>query len=68
MPVFGGGRSRFQPVYVGDLARLITLCSYSPSSEVASRVNGAIIEAGGPESKLPHVADGVILTCCSLHL
>ncbi|KAG8853792.1 hypothetical protein FRC20_001160 [Serendipita sp. 405] len=49
MPVFGGGASRFQPIYVGDLARLVELCSHTERSEVKRLVEGKILEAGGPD-------------------
>lgn len=68
MPVFGGGKSKFQPVYVGDLARLITLCSHSPKPEVANEVEGAIIEAGGPDSKSAMLSSPSILKSYSFHL
>ncbi|KAI0094301.1 NAD-binding protein [Irpex rosettiformis] len=48
MPAFGGGTSRFQPVYVGDVARLVEIIARQESA-VASQVDGKIIEAGGPD-------------------
>ncbi|KJA25843.1 hypothetical protein HYPSUDRAFT_37330 [Hypholoma sublateritium FD-334 SS-4] len=48
LPVFGGGQSRFQPVYVGDLARLIELISRDDTA-VQKALSGKIIEAGGPQ-------------------
>jgi len=48
MPVFGGGHSKFQPVYVGDLARAIEI-SARDDPEIESLTNGKIIEAGGPD-------------------
>jgi hypothetical protein len=50
MPVFGGGTSKFQPVYVGDIGRLVEIISRS-DPEINSLVSGKIIEAGGPDSK-----------------
>ncbi|KAF9040468.1 NAD(P)-binding protein [Hymenopellis radicata] len=47
LPVFGGGSSLFQPVFVDDLARLVDLIAKDAS--VAKEVQGKIIEAGGPE-------------------
>ncbi|KAI0347743.1 NAD(P)-binding protein [Trametopsis cervina] len=48
MPVFGGGHTRFQPVYVEDVARLVeTIAHHEPT--VANHVDGKIIEAGGPD-------------------
>ena len=49
MPVFGGGHSKFQPVYVGDLARAIEVSSRG-DPDIESLTNGRIIEAGGPDS------------------
>ena len=49
MPVFGGGHSKFQPVYVGDLARAIEV-SARDDPEIESLTRGKIIEAGGPDS------------------
>ncbi|EIW87054.1 NAD(P)-binding protein [Coniophora puteana RWD-64-598 SS2] len=48
MPVFGGGKTRFQPVYVGDIGRAVELLSRN-DPEVEKDVSGKIIEAGGPE-------------------
>lgn len=48
MPVFGGGLTRFQPVYAGDLGRLVEIITRS-DEEVIKMVAGKIIEAGGPE-------------------
>jgi NADH dehydrogenase len=50
MPVFGGGKSRFQPVYVGDIARCVEIVSRN-DREVQRLVSGKIIEAGGPDSE-----------------
>lgn len=50
LPVFGTGETLFQPVYVGDVAAAVALCAESRSDErIATRVNGKITEAGGPE-------------------
>lgn len=48
LPVFGGGRSRFQPVYVGDVAKAVEVVSRD-DLDVVNQVGGKIIEAGGPE-------------------
>lgn len=48
LPVFGGGRSRFQPVYVGDVAKAVEVVSRD-DLEVVNQVGGKIVEAGGPE-------------------
>jgi uncharacterized protein YbjT (DUF2867 family) len=47
LPVFGGGTSLFQPVYVGDLARLVEILSRK--SDVGQKLAGKVIEAGGPQ-------------------
>lgn len=49
MPVFGGGLSRFQPIFVGDIARLVELCSHTENSEISKIVRGKKLEAGGPD-------------------
>lgn len=41
LPIFGGGKTRFQPVYVGDIARAVVHC-------VAQKHQG-IFELGGPK-------------------
>ncbi|KAL0951514.1 hypothetical protein HGRIS_008199 [Hohenbuehelia grisea] len=48
LPVFGGGTAKYQPVYVGDIARLVEIISRN-DQEVNDAVAGKIIEAGGPE-------------------
>ena len=48
LPVFGGGTSLFQPVYVGDLARLVEILSRK--SDIEQKLAGKVIEAGGPQS------------------
>ncbi|ODO09758.1 hypothetical protein I350_01975 [Cryptococcus amylolentus CBS 6273] len=45
LPVFGGGAVRFQPVYVGDVARAIEICCRD-DPEVTKQVGGRVIEAG----------------------
>jgi uncharacterized protein YbjT (DUF2867 family) len=50
LPVFGGGTTKFEPVYVGDLARAVEICSRD-DTEIQKLVGGKIIEAGGPDSK-----------------
>ncbi|MGE0610710.1 MAG: complex I NDUFA9 subunit family protein [Hyphomicrobiales bacterium] len=43
LPLIGGGRTRFQPVYVGDVARAVT-------AVIEGRAKpGAVYELGGPE-------------------
>jgi NADH dehydrogenase len=43
LPLIGGGHTRFQPVYVGDVARAASLVLNDPSTE------GKTFELGGPE-------------------
>jgi uncharacterized protein YbjT (DUF2867 family) len=42
LPLIGGGHTRFQPVYVGDIARAITTCMTDPATQ------GRVYELGGP--------------------
>lgn len=48
MPVFAGGTTKFQPVYVGDLASLVEIVSRNDPA-VRNAVDGKTIEAGGPD-------------------
>ena len=48
MPVFGGGLTLFQPVYVGDIATVVEILSRN-NSEINGEIDGKIIEAGGPD-------------------
>ncbi|KAG5644622.1 hypothetical protein DXG03_008100 [Asterophora parasitica] len=50
LPVFSGGKSLSQPVYVGDLARAVEILSRGDPA-VDKMSAGKIIEAGGPEGK-----------------
>lgn len=50
LPVFAGGTTRFQPVYVGDLASLVEILSGNDPA-VRSILDGKTIEAGGPDGK-----------------
>jgi NADH dehydrogenase len=45
LPLFGGGKTRFQPIFVGDVARAV-----ADSVEGRAR-QGTIYELGGPEVK-----------------
>ncbi len=44
LPLIGGGRTKFQPVYVGDLARAVVTCVSG-----AARA-GTVYEIGGPQT------------------
>ncbi|KAK0439768.1 hypothetical protein EV421DRAFT_1905666 [Armillaria borealis] len=48
LPVFGGGASKFQPVYVEDLARAIEIIA-TADAKVRKEVFGKIMEVGGPD-------------------
>ncbi|WVN88299.1 uncharacterized protein L203_103504 [Cryptococcus depauperatus CBS 7841] len=48
LPVFGGGTVKFQPVYVGDVARAVEICCRD-DPQLVQKVGGRIIEAGGPD-------------------
>lgn len=50
LPVFGGGTTKFQPVYVGDLASLVEIVSHNDPT-IRSMVDGKTVEAGGPDGK-----------------
>ena len=54
MPVFGGGSTRFQPVFVGDLAHAVQ--AVVELSETRGLVAGKIIEAGGPDSQSEYLS------------
>ena len=43
LPLVGGGKTRFQPVYVGDVADAVALCATDPATA------GKTYELGGPE-------------------
>jgi len=48
LPVFGKGDTRFQPVFVGDIGRLVDILTRNGTVNVAE---GKIIEAVGPDGK-----------------
>ncbi|KAJ3848710.1 nucleoside-diphosphate-sugar epimerase [Lentinula lateritia] len=48
LPVFGGGESRFQPVYVGDIARAVEIIARNDPA-INAMVGGKTIECGGPD-------------------
>lgn len=43
LPLVGGGRTRFQPVYAADVARTVRVCLETPAAR------GKIFELGGPD-------------------
>jgi NADH dehydrogenase len=43
LPLIGGGRTRFQPVFVGDVAAAVAHCLLEPATA------GQVFELGGPE-------------------
>jgi uncharacterized protein YbjT (DUF2867 family) len=49
LPVFGKGDTRFQPVFVGDIGRLVEILTRNDTVNVAE---GKVIEAVGPDGKL----------------
>jgi hypothetical protein len=71
MPVFGGGTTRFQPVFVGDIARVIEIISRH-NIAMSEFVDGKTIEAGGPDGKFPIIMIRVEMSerinYCSVHL
>lgn len=50
MPVFGGGKTLFEPVFVEDIAQLVEILSRQ-DPKMRQSVDGMVIEAGGPDSK-----------------
>ena len=50
LPVFAGGTTKFQPVYVGDLASLVEVISAGDPA-IRSIVDGKTVEAGGPDGE-----------------
>ncbi|PFH54879.1 hypothetical protein AMATHDRAFT_134656 [Amanita thiersii Skay4041] len=48
LPVFSGGLSRFQPVYVGDIAKAVELLSRGDEN-TKHMFTCKVVEAGGPE-------------------
>ena len=58
LPLFGGGETKFQPVYVGDVAEAIA-CALAGKAEA-----GAVYELGGPEVKT--FRDLMDFTCATI--
>ncbi|KAI0078168.1 NADH dehydrogenase [Panus rudis PR-1116 ss-1] len=48
MPVFGDGSTKFQPVFVGDIARAVEIISRN-DPDIRKMVDGKVLEAGGPD-------------------
>ena len=48
MPLIGGGRTTFQPVFVGDLARAIARIADAPE-DLADKLRGTSLEFGGAQ-------------------
>ncbi|PBK74860.1 NAD(P)-binding protein [Armillaria solidipes] len=51
LPVFGGGASKFQPVYVEDLMRAVEIIAIA-DAKVRKEVSGKIMETGSPDVSL----------------
>lgn len=47
LPLIGGGKTRFQPVYVGDVAKAVSNILRDPDPE---KFDGQIFELGGPRA------------------
>jgi uncharacterized protein YbjT (DUF2867 family) len=50
LPVFGKGDTRFQPVYAGDIGRLVEILTRD-NVNLTTNVKGKIIEAAGPDGE-----------------
>ena len=48
MPVFGGGKSKFQPIFVGDIARAVEIMTRG-NENIVEEIQGRTFEAGGPD-------------------
>ncbi|KAG8891062.1 hypothetical protein FRB98_000071 [Tulasnella sp. 332] len=49
LPVFGGGKTLFQPVFVGDIAHAIEILSRVDDEEVMKASTKCLLQAGGPD-------------------
>ncbi len=49
LPLIGGGQTKMQPVYVGDVADAVMACLFSPRVREKHNPEGKIYELGGPE-------------------
>ena len=62
LPVFGKGDTRFQPVYAGDIGRLVEILTRD-NVNLITNVEGKIIEAAGPDGELfPLCSDWMLVT------
>lgn len=52
--MFGGGTTKYQPVYAGDIGKVVEIASRVDDKEAAKATNGKIIEAGGPDGMFHH--------------
>lgn len=74
LPLIGGGRTRFQPVYVGDVAQAILVCLKNPETQGQTYELGGtqiysfkeileyIMRVTGKQRKLVHVPFGMAST------
>ncbi len=49
LPLIGGGQTKLQPVYVGDVADAVMACLFTPRVREKHNPEGKIYELGGPE-------------------
>lgn len=49
LPLIGGGQTKIQPVYVGDVADAVMACLFKPRVREHHNPEGKIYELGGPE-------------------
>lgn len=49
MPLIGGGRTKMQPVYVGDVSQAAMACLYAAGEGPHADVEGKVFELGGPD-------------------
>lgn len=49
LPLIGGGHTKLQPVYVGDVADAVIASLYAVGDEAGGGVEGEVFELGGPE-------------------
>lgn len=59
MPVFGGGTTKFQPVYAGDVARAVEIATRTLDNAAMDATDGKVIEAGGPDGESTWASLGV---------